>query len=124
MALIPQPLRDSTRMPASTASTRKILRTNDIVAPVGIEVQIAVNDNSGRRHWRGGSLLIWGQNALFKSSGTAAKEPDMAGNKRIVLLVHGWSVRNTDTYGGLRERLKLETQRSPELQLDVRQIWL
>jgi hypothetical protein len=48
----------------------------------------------------------------------------MAGNKRIVLLVHGWSVRNTDTYGGLRERLKLENSRSSDLQLDVRQIWL
>lgn len=48
----------------------------------------------------------------------------MAGNKRIVLLVHGWSVRNTDTYGGLPERLKLENRRSPDLQLDVRQIWL
>ena len=48
----------------------------------------------------------------------------MAGNKRIVLLVHGWSVRDTDTYGGLRERLKLENRRLPSLQLDVRQIWL
>ncbi|HET7396288.1 MAG TPA: phospholipase [Gammaproteobacteria bacterium] len=48
----------------------------------------------------------------------------MAGNKRIVLLVHGWSVRDTDTYGGLRERLKLENRRSPSLQLDIRQIWL
>ena len=48
----------------------------------------------------------------------------MAANKRIVLLVHGWSVRNTDTYGGLPERLKLENRRNPELELDVRQIWL
>ncbi|MGH8369954.1 MAG: esterase/lipase family protein, partial [Gammaproteobacteria bacterium] len=48
----------------------------------------------------------------------------MAGNKRIVLLVHGWSVRNTDTYGGLPERLKLEARRASDLQLDVRQIWL
>lgn len=48
----------------------------------------------------------------------------MARNKRIVLLVHGWSVRSTDTYGGLPERLKLENQRSADLQLDVRQIWL
>lgn len=48
----------------------------------------------------------------------------MAGNKRIVLLIHGWSVRNTDSYGGLPERLKLENRRAPDLQLDVRQIWL
>ena len=48
----------------------------------------------------------------------------MAANKRIVLLVHGWSVRNTDSYGGLPERLKLENRESPDLQLDVRQIWL
>ncbi|HET7921410.1 MAG TPA: phospholipase [Gammaproteobacteria bacterium] len=48
----------------------------------------------------------------------------MAAQKRIVVLVHGWSVRNTDTYGGLPERLKLENRRNPDLQLDVRQIWL
>ena len=47
----------------------------------------------------------------------------MARRKRIVILVHGWSVRNTDSYGGLPERLKLEAARSPELDLDVRQIW-
>ena len=48
----------------------------------------------------------------------------MARQKRIVILVHGWSVRNTDSYGGLPERLKREAKRSPELDLDVRQIWL
>ena len=48
----------------------------------------------------------------------------MAKQKRIVVLVHGWSVRNTDTYGGLPERLKLEARRAPDLDLDVRQIWL
>ena len=48
----------------------------------------------------------------------------MARQKRIVILVHGWSVRNTDSYGGLPERLKREAKRNPELDLDVRQIWL
>ncbi|HEV2110129.1 MAG TPA: phospholipase, partial [Gammaproteobacteria bacterium] len=48
----------------------------------------------------------------------------MAGQKRIVILVHGWSVRNTDSYGGLPERLKREAKRNPELDLDLRQIWL
>jgi hypothetical protein len=48
----------------------------------------------------------------------------MARQKRIVILVHGWSVRNTDSYGGLPERLKREARRTPELDLDVRQIWL
>lgn len=48
----------------------------------------------------------------------------MARQKRIVILVHGWSVRNTDSYGGLPERLKREAKRNPELELDVRQIWL
>lgn len=48
----------------------------------------------------------------------------MARQKHIVVLVHGWSVRNTDTYGGLPERLKLEARRVPDLDLDVRQIWL
>ncbi|HET7175240.1 MAG TPA: phospholipase [Gammaproteobacteria bacterium] len=48
----------------------------------------------------------------------------MARQKRIVILVHGWSVRNTDSYGGLPERLKREARRHPELDLDLRQIWL
>lgn len=48
----------------------------------------------------------------------------MARQKRIVVLVHGWSVRNTDTYGGLPERLKLEARRAPDLDLDLRQIRL
>ncbi|HKT31850.1 MAG TPA: alpha/beta hydrolase, partial [Gammaproteobacteria bacterium] len=48
----------------------------------------------------------------------------MARQKRTVVLVHGWSVRNTDTYGGLPERLKLEARRIPDLELDVHQIWL
>jgi len=48
----------------------------------------------------------------------------MARQKRLVLLVHGWSVRDPSTYGGLPERLKREAKRHPELELDVRQIWL
>ncbi len=48
----------------------------------------------------------------------------MARDKRIVLLVHGWSVRDSATYGGLPERLKREAKRDPALELDVRQIWL
>jgi hypothetical protein len=62
-----------------------------------------------------------GRAAVFncRRSGTG-----MAKQKRIVVLVHGWSVRNTDTYGGLPERLKLEARRARDLELDVRQIWL
>ena len=48
----------------------------------------------------------------------------MAKQKRVVVLVHGWSVRNTDTYGGLPERLRLEAKRSPGLDIEVRNIWL
>lgn len=44
--------------------------------------------------------------------------------KRIVVLVHGWSVHNTDTYGGLANRLEMESQKDPALELDVKQIWL
>ena len=43
---------------------------------------------------------------------------------RIVVLVHGWSVHNTDTYGGLAERLQNENQKNPALNIDVKQIWL
>lgn len=42
----------------------------------------------------------------------------------IVVLVHGWSVRNTATYGELPERLKREARRHPELGIDVRNLWL
>lgn len=48
----------------------------------------------------------------------------MAKQKRVVVLVHGWSVRNTDTYGGLPQRLTLEAVRSPDLDIEVRNLWL
>ena len=48
----------------------------------------------------------------------------MAREKRIVVLVHGWSVRDAASYGGLPERLAREAKRDPGLELDVRQIWL
>ncbi len=48
----------------------------------------------------------------------------MARQKRLVVLVHGWSVRNTGTYGGLPDRLKLEARRTTDLDIDVRNIWL
>lgn len=48
----------------------------------------------------------------------------MSGKGMIVVLVHGWSVRSTDTYGELPERLKREAKRHPELGLDVRNLWL
>src|SRR5579885_1575204 len=48
----------------------------------------------------------------------------MARPQRLVVLVHGWSVRDPATYGGLPERLKREAGKDPGLELDVRQIWL
>lgn len=44
--------------------------------------------------------------------------------KRIVVLVHGWSVHNTNTYGGLAQRLEMESIKDPTLELDIKQIWL
>ncbi len=44
--------------------------------------------------------------------------------KRIIVLVHGWSVHNTDSYGGLAQRLENETVKDPSLELEVKQIWL
>jgi hypothetical protein len=43
---------------------------------------------------------------------------------RFVVLVHGWSVHNTDTYGGLAQRLEMEMGKDPSLEIDVKQIWL
>ncbi|HWP94128.1 MAG TPA: phospholipase [Gammaproteobacteria bacterium] len=48
----------------------------------------------------------------------------MSGEKRLVIFVHGWSVRNTDTYGELPARLRSEAARDPSLGIDVREIWL
>jgi hypothetical protein len=42
----------------------------------------------------------------------------------IVVLVHGWSVRNTNTYGELANRLKSEAKKSNGIPVDVRNIWL
>ncbi|HET9679677.1 MAG TPA: alpha/beta hydrolase, partial [Gammaproteobacteria bacterium] len=44
-------------------------------------------------------------------------------NKQLVVLVHGWSVRTTETYGGLPQRLKREAK-AQGLAIDVRNIWL
>ncbi len=44
--------------------------------------------------------------------------------KKIVVLVHGWSVKHTNTYGRLADRLKSESQKPGAVPLDVRQIWL
>jgi hypothetical protein len=48
----------------------------------------------------------------------------MSSPQRLVVLVHGWSVRDPSTYGALPERLKREAERDAKLGLDVRQIWL
>src|SRR5690242_1136457 len=48
----------------------------------------------------------------------------MARPQRLVVMVHGWSVRDPATYGGLPERLKREVEKDPDLGLDVRHIWL
>ena len=42
----------------------------------------------------------------------------------IVVLVHGWSVRNTDTYGELPARLRREARKRPGLDIDIRNVWL
>lgn len=42
----------------------------------------------------------------------------------IVVLVHGWSVRSTETYGQLPARLETEASRANGPPLDVHEIWL
>lgn len=41
-----------------------------------------------------------------------------------VVFVHGWSVRDTETYGELPKRLLREARENALLDLDVRQLWL
>lgn len=60
----------------------------------------------------------------FKRPAQGIPKPRMTRPQRLVVLVHGWSVRDPATYGGLPERLKREAGNDPDLGLDVRQIWL
>src|SRR5262249_13146667 len=53
-----------------------------------------------------------------------ARGGQMADDARLVILVHGWSVRNTNSYGELAARLRREAQRSADLRLDIRNVWL
>ncbi len=46
------------------------------------------------------------------------------GTPRIVVFVHGWSVRSTATYGGFPDRLESEAAKDGSLAVDVRNIWL
>ncbi len=48
----------------------------------------------------------------------------MADQDKIVVLVHGWSVHNTDTYGHLPARLQAEAEAEGGPKLDFRNIWL
>jgi hypothetical protein len=47
-----------------------------------------------------------------------------ARKKRLVVLVHGWSVTSTETYGELPARLAGEAQAQAGLDLDIKNIWL
>lgn len=47
----------------------------------------------------------------------------MASNKTVLVFVHGWSVTNTDTYGGLPERLRAEAKLAGS-DLTVKEIFL
>src|SRR5207249_4929975 len=53
------------------------------------------------------------------SSGGVSRMP----NPKTVVFLHGWSVRSTDTYGKLPERLASDGAKAG-LQLTVRSIWL
>ena len=48
----------------------------------------------------------------------------MAAQEKIVVLVHGWSVHNTDTYGELPAWLQAEAKASDGLKIDFHNIWL
>lgn len=43
---------------------------------------------------------------------------------KLVVFVHGWSVRNTDTYGEFPARLEAEMDSRGDLDIDVQHIWL
>jgi hypothetical protein len=46
----------------------------------------------------------------------------MSQERKAVILVHGWSVHDTDTYGELPDRLEAES--NDQISLDVHNIWL
>lgn len=43
---------------------------------------------------------------------------------KLVIFIHGWSVRSTDTYGSFPDRLDAEAESRQDLDVDVRHIWL
>lgn len=43
---------------------------------------------------------------------------------KLVVFVHGWSVRNTDTYGEFPARLEAEMEERADIDIDVEHIWL
>lgn len=45
-------------------------------------------------------------------------------DQKIVVLVHGWSVKHTNTYGELAARLKTEAAKPRGVLVDIRNIWL
>jgi len=45
-------------------------------------------------------------------------------SRKLVVLVHGWSVRNTNTYGQLPARLQEVAHQRGDLQLDFENVWL
>ena len=48
----------------------------------------------------------------------------MPEDRQIIVFVHGWSVRNTNTYGELPARLRRELLRTSGSMSDIRNIWL
>jgi hypothetical protein len=48
----------------------------------------------------------------------------MPSNNKVVVLVHGWSVYNTSTYGELADRLRKEADDRRIPQIDIVEIWL
>lgn len=48
----------------------------------------------------------------------------MAAQKKLVVFVHGYSVRSTSTYGKLPQRLIDEANADGAVSIDVRQVWL
>jgi hypothetical protein len=45
-------------------------------------------------------------------------------DKKLVVLVHGWSVTSTETYGQLPDRLEVEAAKSGDIDIDIKNIWL
>src|SRR5690348_12068601 len=107
MLLMPQPARPSTSVNRAPESRIRVTRRLAMSIPsIYVRAAGTVHDNATERP----PGLNMSPGPAFKSQ-PKESQTRMARLQRLVILVHGWSVRDAATYGEVPERLKREAKR-------------